>query len=795
MMSNNYIQGNKTTIIHSLLYCVTVLIIILIMPIAATTARAQTGVVQGVALDSDTKEPLIWANVFVSGEDPVGTTTDLYGRFSLEVPAGKIQLSVSYTGYYTRDYGLEIAAGDTLNLDTVYLTPSVSAINGCVFLGYSIANQRHLHTEDLQELPAVYDDPGRALALTAGVLNTNDQTNLISVRGNNPNGLKWYLEGVEIPNPNHTPNAGTAGDRVTSGGGGVNMIKPQFLAYTTFYNGGFTANYGNAIGGVVGMQLDEPREDLRLTSTIGIIGLDAQLKGRLNDRWAINANARYSTVGLLTGLLGLDFGGESINYYDINGSLSYKSNKAGRFKLFTVAGVSNNIFEAPRDTALREVNKDRFDIDFNSVMGLIGISHELWVKEGYLRTTIAQSGWNSTRSGYLLDENNDFSRTLLQRDSLRHRRFSYRSLYQRGEISAELRATHLSYELNNFDSLAQFEATGKLSGWLLQPNISRRIEFGRFRRHSIEAGFHTMYFTHNNTWSAEPRINYAYKGRAGVLRFSYGFNSQLQSPEVYLSTDGNSNLINQDLDFTHAHHLNLGWTGKIFSTNSVAVNTYFQYLEDIPILDNANSSFSVVNDLNSFITQPLTNTGEGYNYGIEASWQRYFDNDLSITLNGAYYQSKYKGGDGVWRDTRYNGSYGLNAIMAKNWTGKDYYSKKGNSIKKKYGVYLRGVYAGGLRESPIDEAASQLTGRTIFIDSEAFTLQNRPIFKIDLRLLWQKRVTSPDGSIHTSTLSLDIQNLTNQQNEAFQYYDVLQGQVVTKYQLGLIPLLAWRRTF
>ena len=35
-------------------------------------------------------------------------------------------------------------------------------------------------------------------------------------------------------------------------------------------------------------------------------------------------------------------------------------------------------------------------------------------------------------------------------------------------------------------------------------------------------------------------------------------------------------------------------------------------------------------------------------------------------------------------------------------------------------------------------------------------------------------------------MGLDLQNATGMQNEAFKYYDQRKGEVVTKYQLGLI---------
>jgi hypothetical protein len=47
----------------------------------------------------------------------------------------------------------------------------------------------------------------------------------------------------------------------------------------------------------------------------------------------------------------------------------------------------------------------------------------------------------------------------------------------------------------------------------------------------------------------------------------------------------------------------------------------------------------------------------------------------------------------------------------------------------------------------------------------------------------------------TSTLSLDIQNLTNRLNVYGEYFDSEKAGVVTSYQNGLIPVLNYKIEF
>jgi hypothetical protein len=47
----------------------------------------------------------------------------------------------------------------------------------------------------------------------------------------------------------------------------------------------------------------------------------------------------------------------------------------------------------------------------------------------------------------------------------------------------------------------------------------------------------------------------------------------------------------------------------------------------------------------------------------------------------------------------------------------------------------------------------------------------------------------------TSTLSLDVQNMTNRLNTYGQWYDGEKGEIKTSYQNGLIPVLNYKIEF
>lgn len=64
---------------------------------------AQSGTLSGLIVDQKTAEPLIGATVMVENTSN-GVTTDLDGRFSMELQTGKYNILIKYIGYAQHRY-------------------------------------------------------------------------------------------------------------------------------------------------------------------------------------------------------------------------------------------------------------------------------------------------------------------------------------------------------------------------------------------------------------------------------------------------------------------------------------------------------------------------------------------------------------------------------------------------------------------------------------------------------------------------------------------------------------------
>ena len=788
-------------------------IVFLIAASSRLTAQDITQTVRGVVTDSDTQRPLSGASVYIKDISPtIGTTTDDAGRFLLEgIPVGRYVLKVSSVGYETHTIPDLLVRSGKESVLAISLTQSVQNLDEVVVAEApenveSIApiSSHTFSVEETRRYAATFFDPARLVTSFPGVIGTNDQSNQISVRGNSPNSLLWRLEGIDIVNPNHLSNAGTFGDRRVQSGGSQSILSTQVLDDSRFFSGAFPAQYGNAIGGVMDMQLRKGNSQRQeYTAQLGLIGLEFAAEGPFREDYqgSYLANYRYSTVGILTNLLGLDFGGERIAFQDLSFNLSFPTKKAGDFTLFGVGGTGSNVFEALRDSAEWEEQEDRYDVTFTNDMAVVGLTHTLPIGEqSLLKSVIATSSLRSERFSNRIDDTYEAIRT--SEDKYQENRLSITSSITRKftgnhTLQGGFYFDNLYYQLSS--SEADSDATGSLSsivsgeggGLLLRPYLDSRLTLAS--RWTLNAGLHFTYFTFNGSHSLEPRLSLRWnvvedQSHQQFFTASFGLHSQLQLPGVYFFSETLANGTvanpNQDLGLTKSEQYTIGYDYMFSESFRLHTEAYYQRLFNVPISSSPGSTFSALNLLDGFVREALVSEGTGQNYGLETTVEKSLSDSYYFLISGSLYESKYTGADGVERDTRFNGNYALS------FTGGKEYAWNKKDKQRVIGINLRSTYIGGLRVSPINEPQSRTTQNTVFVDDQAFTEKLPDYFKIDVRLSLRK-----DTPRYSSVWSLDLQNATNRQNVAYQYYDTLQGEIITKYQLGLIPILTYRVEF
>lgn len=751
---------------------------------------------RGQVFDAVAQKALAGATVLLEGSTS-GTSTDEQGKFRFEnLPVGRYRLRVSYVGYDTLvvpEVLLEAGRETVLQLPLhiAYTTLSELSITAAPLEIESLnPSVRSISNETTLRFPGVFFDPARTASAFPGVVNTNDQANFLSVRGNTPNANLWRLEGVDILNPNHTPNAGSQSDLPTFTGGGVNMLSTQMLGNSAFLSGDYAAGYGNALGGIFDMRLRTGNnEQQEYTLQASLLGLDVAAEGPIGKAGGASylVNARYSTLGLLSDL-GVDVGGEVIGFKDLAVNLVFPFAKGGKFTLFGMAGNSSNVFTGDRDSTTWEFDKDRQDIDFESSTQVLGGTFRLPTgKKGMWHTAFAYSSYKSSRlSTYFTGVGPTLGDQISQ---------SRRSLNTYWYIKPNPRQTIKAGVIYN-------------GGELIQPYTSTKLDFGNLE---WELGLHYIKLINvialedGKISNLEPRLNLAYRLDANKkLTLSFGAFSQKPILPLYGGEQMPTALV-------RSQQSSIGIQIQTSPSTSVEVQAYYQKQKNVAVLpysfQTLSSNFSnervpvLLSDFNS--TETINADGEARNYGLELNLRRYLEKGFYFLANSSVYQSEYRNnssaylqtfGNNDWRDSHFNGKYVFNTTAGKEWRKE----RKVGKVKL-WGLNGRVVVMGNLRQTPIDATLSQSEGITVPLFTSlsgnervdpAFSLKSSTYFRLDTRLYFKWNTAG-----RNNTFALDIQNASNQENAGFFYYDHLQKQILEKKQLGIIPILSYRVEF
>ncbi len=766
-------------------------------------AQTLTQTVRGTVTDKISETPLPGAAVVLVGSNPlVGTTTDVDGNFKLtNVPVGKQSIKVTYIGYkemvvpnITVNSGKELVIKVTLEENVIQGKEVVitdKADKNKPLNDLSVVSVRTFSVEETQKYAAAVNDPSRMVTSFTGILSTDDGNNQISIRGNSPNGLLYRMEGVEIPNPNHFSNVGTVG-------GGVSILSSQLLTNSDFSTGAFASEYGNVLSGVFDLRLRKGNNERHeYTFQIGVLGIDAAAEGPFKKGYGGSylINYRYSTLGVLS-KIGVNIGDAVTTFQDLSFNLSFPTKKAGNFTLFGFGGLSKQTTEAKRDTSLWDDIFLRKNSLFYANTGAVGITHTLPLNDkAYLKTVLVGSG---TGNGYKEETlssdfnpyqtyNEKFGQTKYTLSSALTYKFNTHHSIRTGVILNQLfyglNQKYLDDSTNLF--ITQLNSKG---------NTQTLQAFGQWNyritdKLTLNTGLHFLLLTLNNSYSVEPRasLKYAIDPRQSVT-FGYGLHSQVQPIGVYFADfelpNGTRYRPNEKLGLSKAQHLVIGYDRMLTENLHIKVEGYYQNLYNIPISSNPNSTFSIINNQYGFVIDTLVNKGKGRNMGAEITFEQFLNKGFYFLLSTSVYNSTYKTQDNVWRNTRYNGNYNVAFTSGKEWTLSE--KRKGRVI----GINIKALYAGVMRNTPINVAESVNRGEPVYYEDQAYTQKNKDYYRIDVRFSLKRNYKKL-----TSTVALDIQNVTNRQNIGGTYFDIGKGVVKTWYQTPLIPILSYRLEF
>lgn len=206
---------------------------------------AEYGKITGKVVDAETGEPLIGADVMIEGTE-LGAATDERGEYViLYVPAGSYTVTASYLGYDQFTYTNVIVNADQTTPLNFRLKPTVIEVEKVTVIAERppiVVSQtqtgRSVTSQEIARLPVTTIN--QVITLQAGVVQSNLGTH---IRGGRNEEITYFVDGIVTKVP-HT-------------GAQSTQINKSAVEEVTVVSGGFDAEYGDALSGIINIVTKE----------------------------------------------------------------------------------------------------------------------------------------------------------------------------------------------------------------------------------------------------------------------------------------------------------------------------------------------------------------------------------------------------------------------------------------------------------------------------------------------------------------------------------------------------------
>ncbi|UPL50049.1 TonB-dependent receptor [Hymenobacter sublimis] len=205
----------------------------------------------------------------------LGATTAEDGTYSLNLPAGRYQVVVSFIGYESQTRDLNLTRNQRLLFQ---LVEAGNQLGEVVIEGSGTLEQKlqtpqmsveRLTAREAKLLPALFGEVDilKTLQLKPGVQNGGEGTSGLFVRGGSADQNLVLLDDALVYNPSHLF-------------GLFSVFNPDAVQSVDLYKGGFPAQYGGRLSSVVDVKLREGnRQKLGVSGGIGLISSRLTLEG------------------------------------------------------------------------------------------------------------------------------------------------------------------------------------------------------------------------------------------------------------------------------------------------------------------------------------------------------------------------------------------------------------------------------------------------------------------------------------------------------------------------------------
>lgn len=338
---------------------------------------AQKYTISGYVLEEGSGEKLIGVNI-IDINNNQGTTSNVYGFYSLTLPADTYQIMFSYVGFEP------VLKKIVLNSDLVInqeMSGSVSLKEFKVEASKTeeVQDRTQMSTIDvplreLDKLPVLLGEKDimKTIQLLPGVQSGGEGNSGIYVRGGGPDQNLILLDGVPVYNASHLF-------------GFFSIFTPEAINKVNLIKGGFPARYGGRLSSVLDIRMkDGDMQKVHGNLSVGLISSKLMVEGPIiKDKSSFIVSGRRTYIDLLSKPFQSSNQKFGYHFHDLTGKANYKFSDKDRVYLSAYYGqdkASTNINESD--------NKSEGGFDWGNIISAFRWNR-IWNNKLFSNTTLS----------------------------------------------------------------------------------------------------------------------------------------------------------------------------------------------------------------------------------------------------------------------------------------------------------------------------------------------------------------------------------------------------------------------
>lgn len=276
-----------------------------------------------IAIDNETKLPIIGANVDLSGSN-LHYVTDIDGKIKVQLSPSVYKAVINYVGYDNREIELLLKNSGTLtipmNQTSVALSEVLVTEKAEANLRSPIVGLQQLSMKQIKKLPSLMGqtDILKSLVILPGVSTNSDGVGGISVRGGNADQNLILLDDISYYNPNHAL-------------GFLSSFNPDFINGVSLFKGYIPPRYGGRIAAVLSSDTRSPNNKKWVRRIgLGLSNSSVSAEGPIvKEKTSIAIGARLSHANWMIKLINDPATRKSrMDFYDYQLRLEHKLSKS-----------------------------------------------------------------------------------------------------------------------------------------------------------------------------------------------------------------------------------------------------------------------------------------------------------------------------------------------------------------------------------------------------------------------------------------------------------------------------------